>query len=135
MKLKLITTLIASIYASFSYADSYDERSLGNLFTSPVERQKIDNDKRGDTPQSVSRRLVPSSVRVNGALIRSKGKNSVWINGNEATGNETVSGVKVFSKSVNKNNLKIPILVDGESVRIKPGQSWSEETGSVVDNY
>ena len=135
MKLKLITTLITLIYASFSSADGYDERSLGNLFTSSVERQKIDNDKSSAIPQSASRRLAPSSVRINGALIRSKGKNSVWINGNKATGNEVVGGVKVFSKSVNKDNLKIPVLVDGKSVHIKPGQSWSEETGSVVDNY
>jgi hypothetical protein len=135
VKLKLITTLITLIYASFSSADNYDERSLGGLFTSPSERQKIDNDKRGDIPQSASRRLAPSSVRINGALIRSKGKNSVWINGTKATGNEVVGGVKVFSKSANKDNLTIPVLVDGKSVRIKPGQSWSEETGSVVDNY
>ena len=123
------------LYSSFASAEIFDERLLGRLFTSPAERQKIDSENRGDVPQVSSSRIVPSSISVNGIVIRSKGKNSVWVNGKRASGNEMVGGVKVFSKSVSKDNVTIPVLVDGKSVKIKPGQSWSEESGKIVDSY
>lgn len=128
-----VTAFLA--YSPLASAINYDEQSLGRLFTSPAERHKIDSAKRGDVPQASSRKVTPSSVSVNGVVIRSKGKNSVWVNGKIASGNETVGGVKVFAQSASKDNLKIPVLVDGQSVKIKPGQSWSEESDTIVDNY
>ena len=105
MKAKKFITLANFFVAGFlAYspivsAINYDEQSLGRLFTSVAERQKIDSAKRGDVAQVSSRRVTPSSVRVNGVVIRSKGKNSVWVNGKIASGNEMVDGVKVFAKS------------------------------------
>lgn len=121
------------LYCPLLLAVDYDERQLGKLFTTPAERQKIDSEKRGNAPQLALRRVVPSSVKINGVIIRSKAKNTVWINGVKSSGNETVGGVKVFADSV--SNTKIPVLIDGKYVRIKPGQSWSEDTDSIVDSY
>lgn len=141
MKAKIIITLanffVAALlsYSPIVSAINYDEQSLGQLFTSPAERHKIDSAKRGDVAQVSSRKVTPSSVSVNGVVIRSKGKNSVWVNGKIASGNEMVGGVKVFAKSASKDNIKIPVLVDGQSVKIKPGQSWSEESDTIVDSY
>jgi len=123
------------IYCPSAIALDYDERSLGKLFTTPAERQKIDSLKSGDTQQAQTQRITPSSIRVNGVVIRSKGKNTVWVNGERASGNQTVSGVKVLANSVSKKSKKVPVLVDGKSVRIKPGQSWSDDTEAVVDSY
>ena len=119
MKAKKIITLANFVAAAFlTYSPivssiNYDEQSLGRLFTSPAERHKIDSAKRGDVAQVSSRRVTPSSVSVNGVVIRSKGKNSVWVNGKIASGNEMVGGVKVFGNSASKDNLTIPVLVDG----------------------
>ena len=122
-------------HCSFALASDYNEQSLGKLFTTPAERRTIDTDKRGDAQQTTVRNITPSSIKVNGLVIRSKGKNSVWINGHQPKENETIDGVKVNSKAVSNKNINIPVLVDGKSIRVKPGQSWSEDTGSVVDSY
>lgn len=131
----VILTLSSATYCPMATAMDFDERALGKLFTTPAERQTIDSTKSGDVQQASTRRITPSSIRVNGMVIRSKGKNSVWVNGGKSTGNETVGGVRVMANSVSKKNIKVPVLVDGKSVRIKPGQSWSEDTEAVVDNY
>lgn len=135
VKLKQIILLIPLMYCPLLDAAYYDEHSLGKLFTTPAERQKIDSENRSDVPQLVSRRIAPTSVKIDGVIIRSKGKNTVWVNGNRTSGNRVVGGVKVFAASLSKNNLIVPVLVDGRTVRIKPGQSWSEETDSIVDSY
>lgn len=135
VKSKQIILLVTLLYTPLICAADYDERSLGKLFTTPAERSKIDSEKSGDVPQFTSRRVAPTSIKVDGVIVRSKGKNTVWINGNRTSGNRIVGGVKVFAASVSKNNLKVPVLVDGRTVRIKPGQSWSEETDSIVDSY
>lgn len=135
VKSKQIILLVTLLYTPLICAVDYDERSLEKLFTTPAERSKIDSEKSGDVPQFTSRRVAPTSIKVDGVIVRSKGKNTVWINGNRTSGNRIVGGVKVFAASVSKNNLKVPVLVDGRTVRIKPGQSWSEETDSIVDSY
>ena len=137
-KIIALASFFAAAFLAYSPIVSsinYDEQSLGRLFTSSAERQKIDSAKRGDVAHVSSRKVTPSSVSVNGVVIRSKGKNSVWVNGKIASGNEMVGGVKVFAKSASKDNLSIPVLVDGQSVKIKPGQSWSEESDTIVDSY
>ena len=135
VKLKRMILLVTLLYCPLLYAADYDERSLGILFTTPAERSKIDSGKSSYVPQFTSRQVAPTSVKVDGAIIRSKGKNTVWINGNKTSGNRIVGGIKVFAASMSKNNLKVPVLVDGRTVRIKPGQSWSEETDSIIDSY
>jgi len=125
------------LISPYAHAAEFEEQSLGKLFTSVNDREIIDSTRggTGGTESVVVRREAPSSVNINGLVIRSKGKNSVWINGNKATGNQTVDGIKVRADAVSKKNKKIPILVDGQVVKIMPGQSWSEDTKSVVDNY
>ena len=135
MRLKhtiIILPLIFNVH--FAMAVDFDERVLGKLFTSPVDRQKIDSSRRGE-PQPSTQRISPSSISVNGVVIRSKGKNTVWVNGNKITGSKTVGRMKVLANSLSNKNIKVPLIIDGKPVRIKPGQSWSEDTGDVIDNY
>ena len=135
LNLKVYFFLLLSFHCTLAFAIDYNEQSLGKLFTTPAERRVIDADKSGDMQQSTTRNITPSNIKVNGLVIRSKGKNAVWVNGNQSKENQTIDGVKVLSKSVTNKNISIPVLVDGKSIRVKPGQSWSEETGSVVDSY
>lgn len=132
---RIITILILFTAHSLSWAIEYDESALGLLFTTPIERQSIDNAKRHDVPQESLRRVTPTNVKINGIVIRSNGGSTAWVNGKQTSGNNTAAGVKVMTRLVSNTDKKIPVLVDGKSIKIKPGQSWSEETGTVDDNY
>ena len=132
---RLITILILTTVHTMSWAIEYDESALGPLFTTPIERQSIDNAKRDDVPQESLRRVTPTKVKINGIVIRSNGSSTAWVNGKQTSGNNTTAGVKVLTRALSDKDKKIPVLVDGKSIKIKPGQSWSEESGTVVDNY
>ena len=137
LKIKLLLIFVLSVTVSLVSAAEYNAQELGKLFTSPSERQKIDAQRRGEaSEQQVTKRVVPSSISVNGLVVRKGGNSSVWINGKKMEKNQTVDGVKAFTLNMSKKkNLKIPILVDGKSVQIQPGQSWSDDTNTVVENY
>lgn len=123
--------IFAMLFCSSANADGFDEQSLKTLFTSPSERSAINATRRSGDGGIVS---GPASVRINGVVTRSNGKSVVWINNKNTMGNLMVDGVKVYPNAMNKNN-KIPLRVDGRMVYVKPGESWSEETGVVDDNY
>ena len=115
-------------------AQDYSEQSLRTLFTSQQQRQDIEGDRRGSDLSEEPALVGPSSVQINGVVKRSNGKSVVWVNGKSTLDSSTVDGVKVYSNSISSQN-KVPVMIDGQKVYIKPGQTWSEETGiSDVNN-
>lgn len=109
-------------------AQQYSEQSLKTLFTSQQERQDIEHGRKGNNFSAGQVLVGPSSVQINGMVKRNNGKSVVWVNGKSTLDNSMVDGVKVYSKSIKSNN-KIPVMIDGQKVYIKPGETWSEETG------
>lgn len=123
-----IFLILLILFPGYVIAKEYSEQSLRTLFTNPQERQEIDNyrqENRLSEDQVVAR---PSSVKINGVVKRSDGKNIVWINGKSTVDNATIDSVKVYSSAINSKN-KIPVMVDGQKIYLKPGETWSEETG------
>ena len=115
-------------------AQEYSEQSLKTLFHSPQERQAIESDRKVGGPSEERAFAAPSSVQINGMVKRSNGKNVIWINGKNTMDSSMVDGIKVYPGSINKNN-KIPVMIDGQKVYIKPGETWSEDSGiSDVNN-
>lgn len=125
--------IITLLFSTFTMADGFNEQSLKNLFTTPAERQAMNSTRRGGQSDDFFV-TGPASVQVNGIVSRSDGKSVVWINGKSTLNNSMVDGVKVYSDSMKKNG-KVPVRVDGRMVYVKPGETWSEETGVVEDNY
>ena len=109
-------------------AQQYNEQSLKTLFTSQQERKSLENNRRGNRYSNQQESAASSSVQINGVLKRSNGKNVVWLNGKSTMDNSMVDGVKVYSNSIN-DKFKIPVIIDGRKVYIKPGETWSEDTG------
>ena len=53
--------------------------SLGRLFFTPQQRQDLDRRRQANVQESAA--TVNSSLTANGQVSRSRGKNTVWING------------------------------------------------------
>ena len=122
--------LLPMLLCSYASADVFNEQSLKTLFNSSSERKAINATRRGGSGFVSG----PASVELKGVVKRSDGKSVVWINRKNTMGNTMIDGVKVYPNAINKNN-KVPIRVDGRMVYVKPGESWSEETGVTEDNY
>lgn len=111
-----------------SMAQEYSEQSLKTLFTSQQQRQDIELGRRSHGSTNGETITRPSSVEINGLVKRSDGKNVVWINGKNTMDSSVIDGTKIYSKSINDQN-KVPVMIDGRKVYVKPGQSWSEISG------
>jgi hypothetical protein len=108
---------------------------LGKLFIDPEQREKLEAVRRGTYNAEAEKESRLSNIRVNGLMLRSDGENVVWINGESTLGGKEIQGLSVNPSSVDTESYKVQINVDGKRVNIKPGQNWSEGTGTIKDNY
>lgn len=126
----LVAACAIFLNATTLNAETFSESSLKTLFTSASERRSIDASRQGISSSDAT--VMPagaSSVQVTGVVKRGDNKSVVWVNGKNSMNNTMIDGVKVYPNSMKKNN-KIPVRVDGRMVYIKPGETWSEESGT-----
>jgi len=131
----IIITGISLMLVSTSVMSKGGVDELGRLFTDAVQREKLDAVRRGTYKGEVEQKSRITNVKVNGVMIRSDGENVVWVNGESTFEGSPAQGVKVYPKEADSETFKIPVSVDGKRAIIKPGQSWSDGTGAVKDNY
>jgi hypothetical protein len=108
---------------------------LGKLFIDAEQREKLEAVRRGTYNAEAEKESRLSNIRVNGLMLRSNGENVVWINGESTLGGKVIQGLSVNPSSVDTDTYKVQVNVDGRRVNIKPGQNWSEGTGTIKDNY
>jgi hypothetical protein len=108
---------------------------LGRLFTDPVQREKLEAIRHGAYGQQVESTSSVTEVMVNGVMLRSGGKSVVWVNGQSTLDGPPGKGVDVRARAVNHNNYSVPVEVNGRLRHMKPGQSWSDGSGGIKDNY
>jgi hypothetical protein len=134
-QLKNLVILLALLLIS-EYAISEDEiEELGRLFVDVEQREKLEAVRRGTYEKEVEQESRVSNVRINGVMMRSDGENVVWINGENTLGGEPVKGVKVIPDATDSETYNVQVQIDGKRVKLKPGQNWSEGTGTIKDNY
>jgi len=114
-------------------ADEVEE--LGRLFVDVEQREKLEAVRRGTYDMESEQESRVSNVRINGVMMRSGGENVVWINGENTLDGEPVKGVKVNPETADSETYNVQVLIDGKRVKLKPGQNWSEGTGTIKDNY
>ncbi len=118
------------VYSNTLYAD-YSEKYLQNLFTDKTQRAKIDAVRSGKTFDAGLQHT--NEIFVNGYMTRSDGKSVVWVNNKNTLDSSTIGDVNIHPSRTGKNK-KVTISVDGKTVRLKPGETWSESAGKVNDN-
>lgn len=134
-QLKNLLILLALLMIS-EHAISEDEvEELGRLFVDVEQREKLEAVRRGTYEKEVEQESRVSNVRINGVMMRSDGENVVWINGESTLEGEPVKGVKVNPDDADSETYNVQVQIDGKRVKLKPGQNWSEGTGTIKDNY
>jgi hypothetical protein len=108
---------------------------LGRLFVDVEQREKLEAVRRGTYEREVEQESRVSNVRVNGVMMRSGGENVVWINGESTLDGKPIKGVKVNPDTTDSETYNVRVQIDGKRVKLKPGQNWSEGTGTIKDNY
>ena len=134
IKKRIFAVLILLIMATPVLSENEIE-GLGRLFIDAEQREKLEAVRRGTYNAEAEKESRLSNIRVNGLVIRSDGENVVWINGENTLDGNILKGLSVNSDSANKENYNVRVMVDDKPVSIKPGQNWSEGTGTIKDNY
>ena len=127
--------LILLMLISTSAISKDEIEGLGKLFIDPVQREKLESVRRGTYNAEKERESRVSNVRVNGVMIRSDGENVIWINGESTLDGSLMQGLSVNPKSADAETFKVQVKIEDKRVNMKPGQNWSEGTGTIKDNY
>lgn len=115
-----------------------------SLFTTPEQRDRLDRIRAEATAEELAREPEPEPepaataapqspprVHLRGFVRRSKGPSAVWVNsGNTLHGTAVGDGLaagRVEGATV------VVTLPDGKQVRLKPGQIWDPDSGTVID--
>ena len=123
--------ILCFMYSTIACAD-YDASDLKKLFTDSSQRAQIDAARSGK--QTGSELKQTTKVNVSGYVTRSDGKSVVWVNNKNTLNSSKVDDVKVQQSTIGSNK-KVAITVDGETARLKPGETWSKETGKIKEGY
>ncbi|HHO59934.1 MAG TPA: hypothetical protein ENJ64_06790 [Thiotrichales bacterium] len=107
----------------------FDAKQLGRLFTDAQQREKIDRlrSRHGEPPEKAA---ASQAVKLSGYVKRANGKSVVWVNNKSTLNGSRVGNVMVHPSSVGKDN-RVTIIVDGKRQRLKPGQTWHKDTGTI----
>jgi len=134
-KLKNPVILLALLLIPQHVISADEVEELGRLFVDVEQREKLEAVRRGTYDMESEQESRVSNVRINGVMMRSGGENVVWINGENTLDGEPVKGVKVNPETADSETYNVQVLIDGKRVKLKPGQNWSEGTGTIKDNY
>jgi hypothetical protein len=112
----------------------YDASDLKKLFTDEKQRAQIDAARSGNASGIDSSIQQTNKISLDGYVTRSDGKSVVWINNKSTLDGSKLGDIKVHQSSIGKNK-KVTVSIDGKTTRLKPGETWSEDTGTIKDNY
>jgi len=132
MQIKSIIIAFLCVMSSGVLHAEYDAADLKKLFTDKKQRAQIDAVRSGNYSEAGSKKT--NQVKVSGYVTRSDGKSVVWLNNKSTLDSSRLGDVKIRQSTVGKNK-KVTITIDGETKRLKPGETWLKETGKIVENY
>jgi hypothetical protein len=116
-------------------ADNGSE-ALKRLFTDQESRARIDAARKGDPVIANSERDKSlNKIRIDGVVIRENGENVVWVNGENSLKSNKTGSAHVNTRQIDSQNYRVLIRTDDKTLRLKPGQVWSGESGKVTDDY
>jgi len=141
MKHIISCLLIGFTSPLFGTTDS-TQKYLGTLFTTPHVRNQLNKQRsRGKFDSQTHADLTaksnkPITVKVQGVVIRKAHNPVVFVNDSNTLKSQKVNGeITVKFRNVLIENYKVPIRINDNYVRLKPGQQWSESNKSVKEIY
>jgi hypothetical protein len=121
----IISGLLCFLCSSALYAD-YDAENLQKLFTDKRQRAQIDAVRSGNYTEPGHKKI--KQVYMQGYITRSDGKSVAWVNNKNTLDSAKLGEVKVQQSNMGKNK-KVGVTIDGAHVHLKPGETWSEDSG------
>ena len=141
--MKLIVSFLVIIFSLPLFGASGDaQNNLHTLFTTPHVRNQLNMQRmRGKfdihkQTDSVAKLHKTITVKMQGVVIRKGHETIVFVNDSNTLKSAKVNDeLIVKSRAVLKENYKVPVRINNNHIRLKPGQQWSESNKSVKEIY
>jgi len=122
-----------------------EEADLGRLFFNENERQEISRlykqslvkPEQAQEIEAIEQPIIPSNITLNGLIIRSNGKNTVWIDEMQNPHEEGLYGLQIDIENLSIDQVDVPILIHSGEIQVylKPGQKMDTTNGFVRETY
>ena len=135
-----LVLLLGALAAASLPAPGAGTQGFGRLFSSPEERSRLDAlRERGEphAPPAPAARVQPaplSRLTVNGVVMRDKGPDFVWINGERVSRDERTQG-GIRGRGEAGARVRVTLPHGAGVVRLKAGQRVNLLTGAIRDAY
>jgi hypothetical protein len=146
-KIRLIAcwTLVAVGWTGLAAAQAPKPAAepLGRLFFTPAQRAQLDVARKQRTRTSLATESTeettaaptPQTITYEGAVRRSDGKSTVWINSRPVQEKESASGGVIVGRVRADGGVSLQIPQSGRAVELKPGQSIELLSGAIEEKY
>ncbi len=110
-------------------------QELGRLFFTPEQRAALDARRKARVPDKPAAVPVTESpvTRINGAVQRSGGKSTVWVNGEMIPENAQGDGARVVPRGAKPGSVSIPAGEGPQRHDLRVGESLDRGSGEVRD--
>lgn len=120
----LLTLLLATVATG-------QDAPLGRLFFTPTKRAMMDQQRQLNIQETQT--LEGASVTLNGTVIRSSGKRTVWVNDRPQHDNQTPQGVAVSTRARAPGQARVNL--QGETATdLKVGETVNRATQEIIGN-
>jgi hypothetical protein len=124
----------ACLLAALLLAPAAGAQELGRLFFTPEQRAALDARRKArvpDKPAAVPQAESPVT-RINGAVRRSGGKSTVWVNGEAIPEGAQADSAKVTARERGAGRVTLP-AGEGAQRDLRVGESLDRGSGEVRD--
>ena len=144
--MRVWSALMLVVLAAPSGSQEVEGQLQGRLFTTPAERRMLDRLRETAHQQATTPEPVPvirepapppaEPLRLDGLVVRSGGPATVWVDGEPVTlKGETDQDIRIERGASASGGVTLRVPDQSRTVRLKPGQRYDPNTGSVTETF
>jgi len=108
-------------------------QELGRLFFTPEQRDALDARRKARLPDKPAAASALRSTRIDGYVLRSGGKSTVWVNGEAVTEGSRADDVRAFVRGNAPGRASISVGENGQRAEVKIGATLDHGSGEARD--
>jgi len=107
-------------------------QELGRLFFTPEQRGALDARRKARLPDKPAASAPAPTTRIDGTVKRSRGKSTVWVNGEAVPDGTQPEGLRL-RRGEDASRVTVTIGEDGRRREMRVGETLDRATGEVKD--
>lgn len=133
--MKALAAMLLGGGVLFVGATGAQAQELGRLFFTPEQRAALDARRKARVPDKPAAAPVAEQpvTRVDGAVRRSGGRSTVWVNGQAIPEGAQADGARVQPRSSTPGRVSVPVGESAQRFDLRVGETLDRGSGEVRD--